>query len=328
METKNTCSKELGILDDRYHLIKRIGSGYSSEVYIVEDLQDDNKKYACKIFEKTNVYHSEVEINEKITKVNNSSFIKYITSSVGYLIRDGKKTLKSYIVFELGSKGDVIHYITCNETGLDEKNSKLMFSKIIAIVKALHKLNICHRDLKLDNFLFDKYFNIKLCDFGFSVIIPKNKNGKAKYLTGHCGTKQYIAPEILENKPYDGEKTDIFSLGVILFNLRVCSFGFTSAKIPNIQDKLYKYIKEKNYPLYWKLLGKLVKLNGISEEFKNLYLKMVAFNRNERPTIEEIYNHEWMKEIRDLNEEEFEEYEKDLVKELKSREKDMNEKNN
>ena len=94
METKNTCSKELGILDDRYQLIKKIGSGNSSKVYIVEDLQDDNKKYACKIFEQADDYHSEVEINETITKANNSSFIKYITSSVGYLIKDGEKTLK------------------------------------------------------------------------------------------------------------------------------------------------------------------------------------------------------------------------------------------
>ena len=332
METKNTCSKELGILDDKYQLIKRIGSGYSSEVYIVEDLQDDNKKYACKIFEQTAHYQSEVEINETITKANNSSFIKYITSSVGYLIKNGEKTLKPYIIFELGSKGDVMHYMTCNNSGLDEKKSKLMFSKIISIVKALHKLNICHRDLKLENILFDEKYNIKLCDFGFSAIIPKKKNGKAKYLTGLCGTEEYTAPEILENKPYDGEKIDIFSLGVILFNLRVCSFGFTTAEIPryslNIQDKMYKYIKEKNYPLYWKLLGIYVNLNGISKEFKNLYLKMVAYNPKERPTIDEIYNHEWMKEIRDLNEEEFEEYEKDLIKELKSREEYMSEENN
>ena len=332
MKTKNTCSKKFGILDDRYQLIKRIGEGYSSEVYIVEDLQDDNKKYACKIFEQTDDYQNEVKINETITKANNTSFIKYITSSVGYLIKDGKKTLESYIVLELGSKGDVNHYITCNETGLDEKKTKIMFSKIIAIVKALHKLNICHRDLKLENILFDENYNIKLCDFGFSVIIPKNKNGKAEYLTGKYGTKEYAAPEILEDKPYDGEKIDIFSLGVILFNLRLCSFGFTTAEIPryllNIQDKMYKYIKEKNYPLYWKLLGKYVKLNGISEEFKNLYLKLVAYNPKERPTIEEIYNHEWMKEIRDLNEEEFEEYEKDLIEELKSREEYMSEENN
>ena len=189
MEAKNTCSEELGILDYRYQLIKRIGSGYSSEVYIVEDLQDDNKKYACKIFKQTDIYQSEVKINETITKANNSSFIKYITSSVGYLIKNGEKTLKPYIIFELGSKGDIMHYMIYNNSGLDEKKSKLMFSKIISIVKALHKLNISHRDLKLENILFDQNYNIKLCDFGFSVIITKKKNGKAKYLTGEYGTK-------------------------------------------------------------------------------------------------------------------------------------------
>ena len=55
---------------------------------------------------------------------------------------------------------------------------------------------------------------------------------------------------------------------------------------------------------------------------------MVAYNPNERPTIEEIYNDEWMKEIRDLDEKEFEKYENELIKELKSREKIMNKQKN
>ena len=51
---------------------------------------------------------------------------------------------------------------------------------------------------------------------------------------------------------------------------------------------------------------------------------MVAYNPKERPTIEEIYNDEWMKEINDLNEKEFEKYEKDLIKELRAREDIIN----
>ena len=48
---------------------------------------------------------------------------------------------------------------------------------------------------------------------------------------------------------------------------------------------------------------------------------MVAFNPKERPTIEEILNHDWMKEISKLNEEEFKKYEEILIKELKKRER-------
>ena len=55
---------------------------------------------------------------------------------------------------------------------------------------------------------------------------------------------------------------------------------------------------------------------------------MVAYNPNERPTIEEIYNDEWMKEIRDLDEKEFQKCENELIKELKSREKIMNKQKN
>ena len=51
---------------------------------------------------------------------------------------------------------------------------------------------------------------------------------------------------------------------------------------------------------------------------------MVAYNPKERPTIEEMYNDEWMKEINDLNEKEFEKYEKDLIKELRAREDIIN----
>ena len=48
---------------------------------------------------------------------------------------------------------------------------------------------------------------------------------------------------------------------------------------------------------------------------------MVAFNPNERPTIEEILNHDWMKEITNLNQEDFRIYEEKLIEELKSRER-------
>ena len=342
METKKTCSNELRILDERYKLIEGIYSGPFSEVYIVQDLKDNNKEYALKLFKKNNYFENEVKINKMIAETKNSSFIKYITSSVGYLITDEEKTLKSYIIFELAKKGDVISYIQCKKTCLSERSCKIIFAKIIEIIKLLHKLGICHKDLKLDNFLFDENFEIKLCDFGISKIIPKDKNGKSLLINGNgngIGTTQYIAPEIFEKKKYDGEKIDIFSLGVILFNLRLQKFAFRHAYIPKsktktkskmeLKDKMYKYIKEKKYhKMFWKILELNFNIKGISEEFKNLYLRMVAYDPKERPTIEEIYNDKWMKEIRDLNEKELENCQKELIKELKIREILMKFKNN
>jgi len=77
----------------------------------------------------------------------------------------------------------------------------------------------------------------------------------------------------------------------------------------------YINISKKNDKVYWEKIGNI---EGLSEEFKTLYLKMVAYNPKERPTIEEIYNDEWMKEIRDLDDTEFQKCEEELNKMLKS----------
>ena len=329
MKTKKECPNELGILHNRYLLIENIGHGYSSDVYLVKDLKENNKEYALKLFKKFSCYNNEKVMNEIITKSNNSSFVKYITSSVGYIIKDGSKEIRPYITFELCSKGNIAKYISCNKTGLDEKNCKIILSKMIEILKALHKMDICHRDIKLNNFLFyGENYTIKLCDFGFSTKIPRNEDGEPLYLKGKYGTREYKAPEINQDIPYNGEKIDIFSLGVVLFNLRVGFCGFSRAmndKNPkDLLDIAYSYIKNKKYDCYWKIIDTCFHVKGLTTEFKELYQKMVADNPKERPTLEEIYNDKWMKEIRDLNEKELEECENDLIKVLKNREEIIN----
>ena len=264
-----------------------------------------------------NEIENEIQINQKITDSQNPCFTKFIASSVGYLFKGENKSLHSYMILELASKGNVLDYIKKNEEGLEDKLCKLFFAKLLIIVKDLHKIGICHRDLKLDNFLFDENFNIKLSDFGLSSFIKKYKNGKKRKQTEYVGTHYYIAPEILMEIPYDGEKADIFSLGVILFNLRTCKYGFINA---SIDDSYYKFIKKKKINTYWKILGENIKINGLSEEFKNLYIKMISFNPKERPTIQEIYNDEWLREIRDLNEPQLMDLEQELINELKTRE--------
>ena len=78
----------------------------------------------------------------------------------------------------------------------------------------MHALGVCHRDLKLDNIFIAYNDVVKIGDFGCSKDVSDGS-----LLSGVAGTKSYIAPEILKFIFYDGKKADIFSLGVILFNL-------------------------------------------------------------------------------------------------------------
>lgn len=72
-----------------------------------------------------------------------------------------------------------------------------------------------HRDLKLENVLVDNSFNLKICDFSLAKTYQEGSLVGVFY--SHVGTERYMAPEIIEGKPYKGNTTDIFALGVILF---------------------------------------------------------------------------------------------------------------
>ena len=79
------------------------------------------------------------------------------------------------------------------------------------------------------------------------------------------------------------------------------NYAFESATVNNISLKiekiLYKLIKTKQYDKYWEMVEKYLKIKGLSENFKDLFLKLVTYNPDERPTMEEIKNHEWMKDV-------------------------------
>ena len=75
-------------------------------------------------------------------------------------------------------------------------------------------------DIKAENVLIDKKMQILLVDFGYAN--DKNVGNLVKYR----GSETYIAPEIMERKIYDGTKTDIFSLGVIMFFITFAGLPF------------------------------------------------------------------------------------------------------
>ena len=187
-----------------------------------------------------------------------------------------------------------------------ERQSKLIFKKILEGVRALHNANICHRDLKPGNILLDENYNPKITDFYISCMNMNN-------LQGHAGTKSYTAPEVLANQPYDGILADIFSLGQLLFILVTGQFGFKSST-PN--DHFYGLIMAQNLDHYWQLIAN----HNLSQEFKDLFIRMVNPNPAQRPTINQILNDAWMQEINNLNPQQMDALENEVRNEFQLRE--------
>ena len=121
------------------------------------------------------------------------------------------------------------------------------------------------------------------------------------------------------NQGFNGIKSDIFSLGVTLFKLVTNHFPFNLAyKV----DKWYKLIIDHEYDIYWENMKKTKSIN-VSELFKELFVKMVDFEENERPNIEKILSYKWFEEINNLSDEEKIQLEKEYISEFKNIEDSM-----
>lgn len=128
------------------------------------------------------------------------------------------------------------------------------------VLNYIHKQGIVHRDLKPENILMEskKNLTIKITDFGFAQHMCKGTK-----LKGFCGTAFYVAPEICREVGYD-EKVDVWSVGVILFQLLSGQLPFDVDELEDEEDfnKLYKKILYTNYTMdgpEWKRISKEAK---------------------------------------------------------------------
>ena len=295
---------EQRILNSRYILMDALGSGQTSTVFECLDKQTGESK-VVKIYGDNErlTFQKESAVNQKISEINSPYHIKCYESGIGFLIEKEKKMKKMHAILELGNNGSLFDAVKKTKNGFSEDVCKFLLLQILNAVHDLHKNGICHRDLKTENMIFvGRNYDLKLLDFGFSTKFLK-KNNKKKKLKRRLGTPYYYAPEILEGKDYDGVQIDIFSIGALLFVLMTRNFGFYEAKIYNVSsnDKskyiLYNLIKEKKYVQYWEIIEKTFKIVITSQKFKELYQKLVAYEPEERPSIEKIKNDEWMYDI-------------------------------
>jgi serine/threonine protein kinase len=167
--------------------------------------------------------------------------------------------------------------------GFGEDFGRLIFAQLLDGLEVIHNSNVVHRDIKLENIMLGNDYTLKYVDFGFAT---EKSNG---YLTTYLGTPNYAAPELHMKRPYLGVYEDIFSLGVTLF---ITVTGYLPFILPLPNDPLYHYIYDVDYISYWR--KRRIK---VSPSFMELFDNLIAFDPTQRPSISEIKNSKWMKEI-------------------------------
>lgn len=128
---------------------------------------------------------------------------------------------------------------------------------------------------------------MKFTDFGFASFTQDK-------LTDVKGSPVYIAPEIIEKIPYNGEKVDVFSSGVCLFAMLSGRWPFDCA---HISDPLYRMLIEDKSEIFWVGVGNYV---TFSESCKNLLENMLKYDPNQRISLKDIVKHDWFNELSDI----------------------------
>ena len=139
---------------------------------------------------------------------------------------------RSVLVLDYCPGGDLFELASQKREFLTPDLIQRIFAELIEAVGYLHSQWICHRDIKLENVLFDQPLTelpnlahpqaypralVTLTDLGLAKRIPRPP--ESAMLVHNCGSIDYAAPELLLQQPYDGRSTDIWALGVTLYAL-------------------------------------------------------------------------------------------------------------
>ena len=239
----------------RYKILKLLGEGSFGKAYLCDNLQDNSHCVIKQILLDTLDEKEKKEtLNEVLIlkKLDHSNIIKFLDA-----FTKTKPNTTLNIVMEYADGGDLNHKIKKQR----EKKSPLTENEIInyltqicLALNHMHKKKVIHRDLKSGNVFLTKSGLVKLGDFGISKGF-KNTWEKART---KVGTPYYLSPEIINSKPYDS-KSDIWALGVLLYEMMTFRMPFNASSFASLSLKIMKGFYQTPPSSYSKDLIDLVK---------------------------------------------------------------------
>uniref|UniRef100_K3Y7A2 non-specific serine/threonine protein kinase n=3 Tax=Setaria TaxID=4554 RepID=K3Y7A2_SETIT len=263
---------ELGAME-RYELLKDIGAGNFGVARLMRN-KETKELVAMKYIPRGQKIDENVAreiINHRSLRHPNIIRFKEVVLTPTHLA----------IVMEYAAGGELFDRI-CNAGRFSEDEARYFFQQLICGVSYCHFMQICHRDLKLENTLLDgsPAPRLKICDFGYSKSSLLHSKPKST-----VGTPAYIAPEVLSRREYDGKSADVWSCGVTLYVMLVGAYPFEDPDDPKNFRKTIGRIMSTQY--------KIPEYVHVSQDCKELLSRIFVANSAKRITIREIRNHPW-----------------------------------
>ena len=259
-----------------FKLVKFLGSGAFAKVYLAKH-ETTNEEVAIKYIKKQELFINEMSSPEALSnEINNHKMLFHNNIARIYCTIETNTTIS--IVTEYCSNGDLISKVI-EQGKFDEVTACNIFAQIINGLEYMHsEYGLAHRDMKPENVLFDHLNEVKLCDFGLSKFY-NDENNQMQLLTTPCGSPIYAAPEMLMNKPYNGNLIDIWSAGITLYVMVAGKLPFDDEDIQSLIHKITKGVFDMP--------------SDLSSSCKDLISKLLTVDPSKRITFAEIKRHAW-----------------------------------
>ncbi|XP_015066690.1 CBL-interacting serine/threonine-protein kinase 23 [Solanum pennellii] len=258
----------------RYELGRTLGEGTFAKVKFARNVETGDN-VAIKILDKEKVMKHKM-IGQIKREISTMKLIRHPNVIRMYEVMASKS--KIYIVLEFVTGGELFDKIA-SKGRLKEDEARKYFQQLINAVDYCHSRGVFHRDLKPENLLLDANGVLKVSDFGLSALPQQVREDGLLHTT--CGTPNYVAPEVINNKGYDGAKADLWSCGVILFVLMAGYLPFEESNLVALYKKIHK--AEFTCPPWF------------SSNAKKLIKRILDPNPQRRITITEVIENEWFK---------------------------------
>ncbi|EAQ88407.1 hypothetical protein CHGG_05026 [Chaetomium globosum CBS 148.51] len=220
-------------LSAKYGKLGRVlGAGAGGSVRLMKR-PEDGVVFAVKEFRPRHSYETEREYVKKLTA-------EYC---MGSSLHHGNIIETLDIVQEKGKWYEVMEYAPFDlfaivMTGkMSREEVSCCFLQILSGVTYLHSMGLAHRDLKLDNVVVSEHGIMKIIDFGSAHVFKYPFETSIVPATGIVGSDPYLAPEVYDEKKYDPQAVDIWSLAIIYCCMTLRRFPW---KLPRLSDNSFK----------------------------------------------------------------------------------------
>ena len=264
-------------ISELYEIKGNLGKGKFGQVKLGIH-KVSGKQVAIKIINKK--YVEDMEFEQIKSEIDILKIAKHPNIIKLYDVFENEKYI--YIIMEYCPGGDLFSYIEKRDFKLKEERAAEIVHKLCTAVYFLHQYGIVHRDLKPENILMmDQTDNadIRLVDFGLGKML-----GPGEKCDEPFGTFSYVAPEVLQEKPYD-YKVDLFAIGVITYLLVA---GFLPFDDENSEKEIARQTVYDPTPYPKKIW------DNISQEAKMFVDNLLSKDPEKRMNLQEVLQHSWL----------------------------------